>query len=156
MIEPSAFEIPLISPRQMNFLRALAAMAWVDGVLEPAEVATMSEQLVSLFRQDHDMTAELCAQVRAFVQQNIPLSETLPRVSDPQDRELLLKLAYLVIHVSRRTSDEPLVNEKEAGAYQNLVVQLDFNPETVRRLEQEASELSLEATLSEVSRVCQE
>jgi len=143
---------PLISPRQMTFLRALAAMAWADGVLEPLEIATMTDQLVALFSQEGSNTAALRQQIQEFVTQHIPIAETLPRIQGPEDRELLLKLAYLVIHSSRRTPEEPLMNAEEARAYAFLVAAVGLPPEVVERVEREAlANLNLLAYRAEVA-----
>ncbi|WP_287130075.1 hypothetical protein [Candidatus Cyanaurora vandensis] len=146
---------PLITPRQMNFLRALTAMAWADGVLESAEVSMMTEHLVHLFTHSEDIPPMLQTQIQEFLHQNIPLAETLPRLQDPQERELLLKLAYIVIHVSRRAPGESCVNPEETQAYALLIQQLSLDPTTVQRVEQEAANsLSLEAVLGEISEIC--
>ena len=55
---------PLITPRQMNFLRALTAMAWADGVLESAEVSMMTEHLVHLFTHSEDIPPMLQTQIQ--------------------------------------------------------------------------------------------
>ncbi len=144
------FEDPLISPRQMNFLRAVAAMAWADGVLEPQEVTTLADQLAPLFCGDQEICT-VQAQVAAFLAQNVPLSETLPRLKDATERALLLKLAYVVIHVSRRKPDEPLVNEAEASAYAQLCQSIDLSPEQIAQAEAEAlTYLTVEGYLDEV------
>jgi hypothetical protein len=141
-------ENPLITPRQMNFLRAVAALAWADGVLEPQEVVTLTEQLVPLFRHNEAIQA----QIATFLTQNIPLIETLPRLTDPQERALLLKLAYIVIHVSRRHPNEPLVNLEETRAYQRLREQINLSPELITQIETEAStQLNLDGYVTEVA-----
>jgi len=146
----NTLDTPMISPRQMNFLRAVAAMAWADGVLEPQEVTTLADQLSPLFCGDQ-AACDIHPQVAAFLTQNIPLSETLPRLKDEAERALLLKLAYIVIHVSRRHPDEPLVNEAEIAAYTRLRQDIGLSPAQIAQAETEAqAHLTLEGYLDEV------
>ncbi|MGA7954131.1 MAG: hypothetical protein WCA07_11495, partial [Gloeobacterales cyanobacterium] len=65
---------PLITPHQMKLLRAVTAMAWADGQLEPGEEELLVESLAALFA--HLPQEALKVQLRRFVQQNIPLEET--------------------------------------------------------------------------------
>lgn len=132
MVTPPA--PPAITPAQMNVLRAVTAMAWADGVLEPDEVDTMSSQLAQQFAQDPAQQPQLQTQLQEYFSQKVPLEEVLPKLKSDAERELVLKLGYLVIAASARTPDEPLVNVLEAAAFQQLVTLLGLSPEKVHQI----------------------
>lgn len=125
---------PPITPRQMNLLRVVTAMAWADGHLAQEEVDVMLEQFSRLFatgpQQEH-----LRQELREYLMQNIPLEELIPKLKTQQERELVLTLGYEVINSSARTPDEPSINEEEAAAYQKLVKLLDLPEDVVKRIE---------------------
>ncbi len=125
---------PPITPRQMNLLRVVTAMAWADGHLAQEEVDIMLEQLSRLFAtgtQQEDLRQEL----REYLMQNIPLEELIPKLKTQQERELVLTLGYEVINSSARTPDEPNINDEEAAAYQKLVNLLELPEDVVKRIE---------------------
>lgn len=129
---------PSISPSQMNLLRIVASMAWSDGNLSEEEVDLMLDRLGGLFAVDAPQQAVLRQELRDYLMQNISLEELVPQLQTTAERELVLKLAYEVIQSSARTPDEDLINPEEKAAYQNLIQLLNFAPETVSRVEQEA------------------
>jgi uncharacterized membrane protein YebE (DUF533 family) len=134
---------PLISPEQMHILRAVTAMAWADGVLEPAEVTLMADKLSHYFTADPEDQGDVAAEIEAYFQQQVPLAEILPQITRPQDRRLVLKLSYLVIAASARNPDEPLINPAEQAAFQDLVRQLQLPPEVVEEVANEVRAVSL-------------
>ncbi len=130
---------PPITPRQMDILRAVTAMAWADGTLEPDEIHVMLDRLALLFGKTEAQQRELRHTLREYLGQNIPLEEVIPHLQTSDDRKLVLKLAYQVIQASRRHPDEPLINLEEAAAYQRLVRLLDLPPADVREIEAASS-----------------
>jgi hypothetical protein len=131
---------PSISPYQMDILRVVTAMAWSDGRLEPDEVTLMLEQFAQLFAPSSDEQRSLIKELREYLDQNIPLEDTLKRLESIEDRRLVLKLSYQVIQASQRQPDEPKINLDEAAAYQNLIRLLDLSPSEVVKIEAEATE----------------
>ncbi len=129
---------PGITPKQMNLLRAVAAMAWADGALEVAEVELMAQKLSQHFAADPAQQASLAQEIREYFVQRIPLDEILPKITDAAEKRFLLKLGYLVIAASARSPEEPLVNVEECQAFQQLVAQLQLPPEVVQQVSQEA------------------
>lgn len=129
---------PAITPQQMNLLRAVTAMAWSDGVLEPAEVDLMARQLSQRFATAPDQQQNLAQAIREYFDQQIPLDEVLPKLPDEADRRLILKLGYLVIAASARSPEEPMVNMQEQAAFTQLVQQLGLSPEIVHQVSEEA------------------
>ena len=93
---------PPISPRQMDMLRAVAAMAWADGKLEPDEIRLMLDEFATLFATSETERSSLKIQLRDYLGQNIPLEEVIPNVKSVEDRKTILKLGYQVIQASRK------------------------------------------------------
>ncbi len=126
---------PPISPRQMDILRAVTAMAWSDGHLEPDEIRVMLDEFALLFGKDEAEQQNLKKTLREYLTQNIPLEEIIPHISRVEDRKMVLRLSYQVIQSSRRNPNEPMVNMDEAAAYQRLLRMLDLPKETVEDIE---------------------
>jgi len=126
---------PPISPRQMDILRVVAAMAWADGKLEPDEIRIMLDEFALLFAKTDTERNSLKNRLREYLDQNIPLEEVVPQIKSIDDRKLTLRLGYQVIKASRRNPDEPMVNLDEAAAYQRLVRILGLPSEVVADIE---------------------
>ncbi len=126
---------PSITPRQMNLLRIVAAMAWSDGHLAAEEVTVMLERLSRIFATDSAQQQALQHELREYLMQHLPLSELVSKLETNAERELVLRLGYEVIYCSARTPDEATINAEEAAAYQTLVQLLGLPPETVQQIE---------------------
>ncbi|KKD35097.1 MAG: TerB family tellurite resistance protein [Limnoraphis robusta] len=127
---------PPITPRQMNLLRVVTAMAWADGHLAQEEVALMLDEFSRLFAVGTEQE-KLQQELTEYLMQNIPLEELIPKLKTQEERELVLRLGYEVIGASARTPDEPNINEDEAAAYQKLVKLLDLPEDVVKTIEAE-------------------
>jgi len=132
---------PGITPRQMNLLRVVTAMAWSDGHLAVEEIDVMLNRFSQLFASDAEQQQALQTELREYMMQNLPLEEVIPKLHTQEERELVLRLGYEVICSSARTPDEPIVNDEEAVAYQNLVALLDLPVDVVKRIETEAGKV---------------
>ncbi|MCS7030516.1 MAG: TerB family tellurite resistance protein [Gloeomargarita sp. SKYG116] len=130
-------QAPTISPRQMNLLRVVAAMSWSDGELSPEECHLILDRFSQLFAQDAEQQARLRQELHDYVTQNIPLEELVPKLQTETEKQLVLQLGYAVIKASRRTPDEPLINEDEKAAYTQLINLLQLPAEQVKALEAE-------------------
>jgi len=126
---------PPISPHQMDILRAVTAMAWADGQLEPDEIRLILDQFAALYAKSEAEERSIKQNLRAYLGQNIPLDEVIPQLKTKEDRKLVLKLSYMVIQASRRHPGEPNVNLDEAAAYQRLVRLLGLPKEEVEDIE---------------------
>ncbi|PSB29469.1 TerB family tellurite resistance protein [Stenomitos frigidus] len=126
---------PSITPRQMNLLRIVAAMAWSDGHLAAEEVTLMLERLSRIFSTNAAQQKVLQQEMREYLMQHLPLSELVSKLESDAERALVLRLGYEVICCSARTPSEPTINAEEAAAYQTLVQLLGLSPETVRQIE---------------------
>ena len=131
---------PLITPHQMKLLRAVTAMAWADGQLEPGEKELLVDSLAALFT--HLPQESLKVQLRQFIQQNIPLEETVPKIEILEDKKLLVQLSYLVARSSRRTEDEPWINREESEAYQKVLHFTHLPHQVITQLEVEAEQVA--------------
>lgn len=139
-LDDEASNTPLITPHQMKLLRAVTAMAWADGQLEPGEEELLVESLAALFA--HIPQESLKVQLRQFVQQNIPLEETVPKIETLEDKKLLVQLSYLVARSSRRTEDEPWINKEESEAYQKVLHMVHLPHQVINQLEVEAEHVA--------------
>jgi uncharacterized membrane protein YebE (DUF533 family) len=131
---------PGISPQEMTLLRAVCSMAWSDGELSAAELDLMVSEFSKLFAQNEAEEEPLRQELRDYVTQNIPLEELVPRIKTEEDRELVLKLSYMVIRASRRHPGEPLINPEEKAAYRRLMELLALPEETITKIERLADE----------------
>ncbi len=128
---------PPITPHQMAILRAVTAMAWADGQLEPDEIRLMLDQFAMLFAKTEVEQRSLKQSLREYLGQIVPLEEVIPHLQTEVDRKLVLKLSYQVIQASRRSPGEPNVNLDEAAAYQRLIRLLDLSADDVADIEAE-------------------
>jgi hypothetical protein len=126
---------PPISPRQMDILRAVTAMAWADGVLEPDEINLMLDEFALLFssQTSPDQQERFKARLKEYLGQNLPLEEVIPQIN-PEDRKLVAQLAYQVINASRRRPEEPKINLEEAAAFQRLIRLLGLSDAEVEEI----------------------
>lgn len=129
---------PSISPRQMNLLRVVLALAWADGSLAKEEADVMLSQFSRLFANSPEQQRHLEEELRSYLIQDIPLEELAPKLQTPAEKEFALRLSYEVIRASARTPQEDLINQDESRAYQKLIELLQLPPEVVTRIEAEA------------------
>lgn len=130
---------PSISPRQLNLVRVVASMAWSDGNLAEEEVELMLQRFSGLFATTPEQQTELQKELRDYLMQNIPLEESVPKLTSQEERELVLGLGYEVISSSARTPNEQMINEEEEDAYQRLVALLNLPKENVKQIEETAA-----------------
>lgn len=131
---------PGISPQRMTLLRVVCSMAWSDGELSTQELELMISEFSKLFAQDEAEEHHLRQELREYVTQNIPLEELVPKIKSEDDRELVLKLSYMVIRASRRHPGEPLINPEEKAAYRRLMELLALPEDTITKVERLADE----------------
>lgn len=133
---------PSISPRQMNILRIVTAMAWSDGELAQEEVGMMLDRFSGMFAADAPQQQQLRQELQDYMMQNIPLEELIPKLQSQDERELVLRLGYEVIRSSARTPNEDMINAEEEAAFQKLVNLLNVPSDVVQRTIAEAGEKS--------------
>ncbi|KEF42426.1 MAG: hypothetical protein ER33_06105 [Cyanobium sp. CACIAM 14] len=59
----------------------------------------------------------------------------MARLPSSEDRELALKLGYMMVRVGRRSPGEPSINAQERIAYRQLVELLGLGDERIREIE---------------------
>ena len=127
---------PSISPQQMNILRIVCSMAWSDGKLTSEEAELMIDQFLSLFAADGAEKQALRQELQDYLGQNIPLEESVPTLKTAEDRELVLKLGYMVIQAGGAAAEgEDAITTEEKIAYRRLVDLLGLPDETVQSVE---------------------
>lgn len=143
---------PSITPRQMNLLRVVAAMAWADGGLATEEVEVMLDRFSGIFAVDAPQKTMLHQELRDYVMQNIPLEELTPKLQTTEEKELVLQLGYEVICSSARTPEEEKVNESEMMAFQKLVSLLGLPAETAERIQNQTQAQDSESLVDSLTR----
>ena len=123
----------------MNLLRVVLAMAWADDSLEQKEVDTLLNRFSQLFANSPAQQTQLHSELSEYFIQDIPLPETVSKLTTPEEKEVALRLSYEVINASARTPTEDRINEPESSAYNLLVSLLGLPPEVVKRAEKEAT-----------------
>jgi len=137
-LHPSA----AVSPSQSALLRIVCTVAWADGECSSAERKLLAELAAGPLHPDATVPAD--AEAPADVALEEVLAERLPvealgdlvaQLPGGDDRELALKLAYMMIRVGRRTPAEPSINAQERVAYRRLVDLLALGDERIREIE---------------------
>ncbi|MEM9484564.1 MAG: TerB family tellurite resistance protein [Cyanobacteria bacterium P01_F01_bin.116] len=129
---------PSITPRQMNLLRIVLALAWADGSLAKEEAEVMLTNFSQVFASNSDGQEAVKQELKSYLVQDIPLEELVPKLTTQTEKEFVLRLGYEVISSSARTPDEELINQDEQAIYQELVQLLDLPSDTVERIEKSA------------------
>lgn len=129
---------PSISPRQMNLLRIVLALAWADGNLAKEEADVMLTSFSQLFATTPATQDAVRQELQGYLIQDIPLEDLVPSLTTVAEKEFVLRLGYEVISASARTPDEALINQDEQTVYQHLIKLLNLPGSTVQRIEQSA------------------
>jgi uncharacterized tellurite resistance protein B-like protein len=139
----------------LALLRILCSVAWADGDFAPEE-RTLLERLVERYflpGADDAVTGEVIGTVAAEPGGPESLEAMVPRLTMEEDRELALKLAYMVIRIGRRPGDDASINLPEKRAYRRLLELLRLPDEQVREIEWAAEqELNRHRSLWDVLR----
>ena len=112
-------------------------MAWADGECSAAE-RDLLVQLVARHLHPGDSTPPDAEALDAFLAERLPVSclgEQVAQLGSYEDRELALKLSYMMVRVGRRSPEEPSINAEERVAYRLLVELLDLGEETIREIQ---------------------
>jgi uncharacterized tellurite resistance protein B-like protein len=135
-----------LTPTELNIVQIVCSMAWSDGSLSGAEKELMLDQISQRFGNSAEESASLRRALQDYVAQN-PVSEALeqlvPQLQSENDRELVLKLGYMVIRSSDSVTDSTIdrmptelsINAKEKVAYRRLVELLNLPEEKIEKLE---------------------
>jgi uncharacterized membrane protein YebE (DUF533 family) len=124
-----------ISPEERNVLRIVCSMAWADGQLAPEELEQIFTEVSRLFADSEAEQQQLRYELQSSLSDNQALDQLVAQIHTEEDRELALKLGYMVIRSSRRQPEEAWINPAEKVAYRRLVELLALPDETVTKIE---------------------
>lgn len=104
-------------------LRLLCCIAWSDG-----EVSTKERELLQSLATEVLLTeeekADAAAEVSSLVADTLDLPALdllIPQIQGHDQKQLALKLAYMVIRISREEGESSTINAREKVAYRRLV-----------------------------------
>jgi hypothetical protein len=142
-----------MSAQEASLLRILCTVAWSDGECSEAERRLLSD-LVQRYFHSEAMTLGTDAELARLLAEKFQpgaLAELVQQLPSEEDRELALKLSYMIIRVGRRSPQEPSINAQERVAYRTLVDLLALGDERIREIEWAAeSELPRKSGLAEL------
>jgi urea transport system ATP-binding protein len=124
---------PSLSSHQLKILRIIAAVADADGKISPTEMEIILSQLSQVFADNLEEQEKLSGELRDYLLQGseIDLELMIAEITDPEERELILKL-------SRQILSGHDAQDVEWTAYQTIVKALNLPLEVLTRLEAEA------------------
>lgn len=126
-----------LTPAQAALLRIVCTVAWADGECSPAERELLAEQVATHLQGDSPSGLGE-AQLEAFLAERLPvagLDALVAQLSGSDDRQLALKLSYMMVRVGRRSPAEPSINAQERVAYRHLVELLALGDGKIQEIE---------------------
>ena len=126
-----------LTSAQAALLRIVCTVAWADGECSTAERELLAEQVAThLYGDSPSGLGE--AQLEAFLAERLPLAgldALVAQLSGSDDRQLALKLSYMMVRVGRRSPAEPSINAQERVAYRHLVELLGLEDARIQEIE---------------------
>jgi hypothetical protein len=112
-----------ISAGDLDLLRLLCCLAWSDGEVAPEERRLLEVLVRRYFMADVGLpeAADAVAEMVSGAMGVELIDELAPRFTSHDDKQLALKLSYMVIRVGRNLGDTSFINEREKQAYRRLV-----------------------------------
>lgn len=130
-----------LRPEEFNILQIVSAMAWADGEFASEERDALFSMLAKLFAETEEEAGSLYQTLQS--QPATSLEELVAQLTSEDDRELALKLSYMVIQANdsspNQAADTP-INIKEKAAYRRLVDLLHLSDDTIEKTEWAADE----------------
>lgn len=131
-------------------LRLLCCIAWSDGAVSAGERELLESLATQVLLSDQEK-ADAAAEVSSLVADTLDLpalDALIPRIQGHDQKQLALKLAYMVIRISREEGDSSAINAREKVAYRRLVEGLGLPEGEVQEAEWAAEqELSQHSNL---------
>lgn len=133
---------------ELDLLRIVCAVAWCDGEFSDDEQRLLADLVARyLSPADGQGPSPQAVEIIASRAASLELLDTLPcRLPSAEDRQLAVKLSYMMVRVSRSPGDSAAINPREKQAYRRLVEAAGLDPSEV-----EATEWAAEAELSSLS-----
>lgn len=128
---------PSLPDDDRDLLRILCCVAWSDGDFADEERRLLQRLVQNYFLPDADAqaTSEAVEALAAEALQPERLEELVPRLTSQEDRQLVVKLAYMLIRIESRPGDESSINPQEKRVYRRLVELLQLEEADVREAE---------------------
>ena len=126
-----------LTSAQAALLRIVCTVAWADGECSTAERELLAEQVATLINGDSP-TGLGEAQLETFLAERLPvagLDALVAQLPGSDDRQLALKLSYMMVRVGRRSPGEPSINAQERVAYRQLVELLGLEDARIQEIE---------------------
>lgn len=132
------------SAGNLDLLRILCCVAWSDGEFSAKERELLQDLVERYIVTDGGvpLPAEAAEVLAGQSLQPEALDALIPRLRSEEDRQLALKLGYMMIRVARRPGDESSINPMEKVAYRRLVEGLGLGEADIAEVEW-AAELDL-------------
>lgn len=127
-----------LSVEQINLLKIVWTMAWSDGEFSQDEQDLLLSYCSELIAENEQQQLEIKNYLTSKTSENPSLElldQLVPQLSIEEDRELALKLGYMVIAISKKTGSASKINLEEKIAYRKLVELLNLPDETVQKIE---------------------
>jgi tellurite resistance protein len=111
------------SDADLNLLRLLCCIAWSDGQVSPRERQLLETLTRSVLLPDSDpsMASDILETLVAEALKPEALAGLIEGLQGHDQRQLALKLAYMVIRISQEPGDSSSINLQEKQAYRRLV-----------------------------------
>ncbi|MFY8149886.1 MAG: YbjN domain-containing protein [Prochlorococcaceae cyanobacterium] len=128
---------PPLPEADRDLLRILCCVAWSDGDFAAGEKRLLTRLVQNYFLPDGDVqtTAEAVEALAAEALQPDVLRELVPRLTSQEDRQLVLKLAYMLIRIDSRPGESSSINPQEKRVYRQLVELLELEEADVQEAE---------------------
>ncbi|MFM7312811.1 MAG: hypothetical protein ACKO0M_06550 [Cyanobium sp.] len=135
-LSPTSSPASPVDPDRL-LLRLLCCIAWSDGEVSARErelLESLASRLLLPERNQADAGAEVSSLVAESM--DLPALEALiPRIEGHDQKQLALKLAYMVIRISREPGESSTINAREKVAYRRLVDGLGLPESEVKEAE---------------------
>jgi hypothetical protein len=122
---------------ELDLLRIVCAVAWCDGDFSDDERLLLS-RLVARYLSPPDGAGPSPEAVDVIASRaaSLELLDTLPKaLQTPEDRQLAVKLAYMMVRVGRAPGDVQAINPQEKRAYRRLVDGLYLSEDELKACE---------------------
>lgn len=122
---------------ELNLLRIVCAVAWCDGDFSDDEQRLLGKVVARyLTPADGEGPSTEAVEMIASRAASLELLDSLPRaLPSPEDRQLALKLAFMMICAGRAPGDHEAINPREKEAYRRLVEAVGLPEEEVEATE---------------------
>lgn len=112
-----------VSDPDRVLLKLLCCIAWSDGEVSAKERELLQSLATQVLLSDEEK-ADAAAEVNSMVEETLglpALDVLIPQIAGHDQKQLALKLAYMVICIAREEGESSPINAREKLAYRRLV-----------------------------------